>query len=55
MPMRIGFIGVGNLGAHLAGSLLRGGFPVTVHDLNREAAAGLLALASRPYRDARSP
>ena len=42
MPMRIGFIGVGNLGAHLAGSLLRSGFPVTVHDLNREAAAGLL-------------
>jgi 3-hydroxyisobutyrate dehydrogenase len=42
MPMRMGFIGVGNLGAHLAGSLLRSGFPVTVHDLNREAAAGLL-------------
>jgi 3-hydroxyisobutyrate dehydrogenase len=42
MPKRIGFIGIGNLGVHLAASLLRAGFEVTVHDLNREAAAGLL-------------
>ncbi len=41
--MRYGFIGLGNLGAHLAASLVRGGFAVTVHDLNRDAAAPLLA------------
>ncbi len=41
--MKYGFIGLGNLGAHLAGSLAREGFEVTVHDLNRDAAAPLLA------------
>ncbi len=41
--MKIGFIGLGNLGAHLAASLLRAGFPVTVHDLDQAAAAGLIA------------
>lgn len=40
--MKLGFIGVGNLGVHLAGSLIRAGFAVTVHDLHREAATGLL-------------
>ncbi len=40
---RLGFIGVGHLGAHLAASLLRAGFPLTVHDRNRQAATGLLA------------
>jgi 3-hydroxyisobutyrate dehydrogenase len=43
MTQRFGFIGLGNLGFHLAKNLLRGGGPLTVHDLNREAAAGLLA------------
>jgi 3-hydroxyisobutyrate dehydrogenase len=41
--MRYGFIGLGNLGAHLAASLVRGGFAVTVHDLNRAAADPLIA------------
>ena len=41
--MRIGFIGVGNLGVHLAGSLLRARFPLTVSDLDRQAADGLVA------------
>jgi len=45
--MKYGFIGLGNLGAHLAGSLVRGGFEVTVHDLNRDAAAPLLAAGAR--------
>jgi 3-hydroxyisobutyrate dehydrogenase len=40
--MRIGFVGLGNLGYHLAASLLRAGYPLTVHDLNREAAAELV-------------
>jgi 3-hydroxyisobutyrate dehydrogenase len=41
--MRYGFIGLGNLGAHLSASLLRGGFDLTVHDRNVDAAAPLLA------------
>src|SRR5262249_3157487 len=41
--MRYGFIGLGHLGAPLAGSLLRAGFALTVHDRNREPAAPLLA------------
>ncbi len=36
--MKIGFIGLGNVGAKLAGSLLRNGFDLAVHDLNRAAA-----------------
>jgi 3-hydroxyisobutyrate dehydrogenase len=43
METRIGFIGLGSLGVHLAGSLLRAGYPLTVNDLDREAAADLLA------------
>ena len=41
--MRIGFVGVGRLGAHLAASLLRAGFSLRIHDLDREAAASLEA------------
>jgi 3-hydroxyisobutyrate dehydrogenase len=41
--MRFGFIGLGNLGRHLARSLLRAGFQVTVHDLERDRARGLIA------------
>ena len=41
--MRLGFIGVGHLGVHLAGSLLKAGFPLTVSDLDRKAADGLVA------------
>jgi 3-hydroxyisobutyrate dehydrogenase len=44
--MRYGFIGLGNLGRHLAASLLRGGFDVTVHDLNRGAATKLLSIGA---------
>ena len=41
--MKIGFIGLGNVGAKLAGSLLRNGFHLTVHDISPDAAKGLLA------------
>lgn len=34
--MRVGFIGLGNVGGKLAGSLLRNGVDLTVHDLNPE-------------------
>jgi 3-hydroxyisobutyrate dehydrogenase len=36
--MKIGFIGLGTMGQHMATNLLRGGHALTVHDLRREAA-----------------
>jgi len=41
--MKIGFIGLGNVGAKLAGSLQRNGFALTVRDLDAAAAQPLLA------------
>src|SRR5258705_13895375 len=41
-PLRYGFIGLGNLGKHLAASLLRQGFDLAVYDLNRDAARELI-------------
>jgi 3-hydroxyisobutyrate dehydrogenase len=40
--MRVGFIGLGNMGAPLAGFILGGGHALTVHDLRRDAAAPLV-------------
>ncbi|HEX4746239.1 MAG TPA: NAD(P)-dependent oxidoreductase [Gaiellaceae bacterium] len=40
---RIGFVGVGRLGGHLASSLVRAGFAVTVHDRERSAVEQLAA------------
>jgi 3-hydroxyisobutyrate dehydrogenase len=40
--MRYGFIGLGNLGRHLAASLVAAGFDVTVHDLDRSSADRLI-------------
>jgi 3-hydroxyisobutyrate dehydrogenase len=40
--MKIGFIGLGNVGGKLAGSLLRNGFDLTVRDLDRAAAQRFL-------------
>lgn len=36
--MKIGFIGLGNVGSKLAGSLQRNGYELLVHELNRSAA-----------------
>ena len=44
--MNIGLIGLGNLGTPIAKNLLRAGFPLTVHDLRREAAEKLLAMGA---------
>ena len=44
--MRLGFIGLGNLGGHLAASLLRAGFPVTVHDRDRSLGDRLLTMGA---------
>ncbi|WP_299852724.1 NAD(P)-dependent oxidoreductase [uncultured Roseovarius sp.] len=41
--MRVGFIGLGNVGAKLSGSLLRNGFDVTVRDSDRAVAEPILA------------
>lgn len=40
--MKIGFIGLGNVGGKLAGSVLRNGYNLTVRDLNRDLAAPFL-------------
>jgi 3-hydroxyisobutyrate dehydrogenase len=40
--MRLGFVGLGNLGRHLAASLLRAGFPLAVHDRDKNAARQLV-------------
>jgi 3-hydroxyisobutyrate dehydrogenase len=42
--MKVGFIGLGNVGSKLAASLLRNGFPLTVRDLDETLA--------RPFLDA---
>jgi 3-hydroxyisobutyrate dehydrogenase len=41
--VRLGFVGIGNLGRHLAASLLRAGFPLAVHDRDESAASQLVA------------
>jgi 3-hydroxyisobutyrate dehydrogenase-like beta-hydroxyacid dehydrogenase len=41
--MKIGFIGVGNIGAPIAGQLLAAGHALVVHDLRRAAADALIA------------
>ncbi len=43
----VGFIGLGNVGANLAGSLVIGGHDLTVFDLEREAATPLLEGGAR--------
>jgi len=45
--LRYGFIGLGNLGKHLAVNLARGGFDVGVNDLQRSAADAVLAVGAR--------
>lgn len=45
--MKIGFIGLGNVGGKLAGSLLRNGFDLTVHDLNPAFVADFVARGAK--------
>ncbi|WP_146346816.1 NAD(P)-dependent oxidoreductase [Phaeobacter marinintestinus] len=44
--MQIGFIGLGNVGGKLAGSLVRNGVDIQVHDLDAERVAGFVALGA---------
>ncbi len=41
--MKVGFIGLGNMGLPMSRNILAAGHDLVVHDLRREAAAGLLA------------
>ena len=50
--MKIGFIGLGNAGRKLAGSLLRNGYDLTVRDLNEEFVSDFV---SRGAKSAHSP
>ena len=45
--MKVGFIGLGNVGGKLAGNLLRSGFELTVNDLDRDAAQPFLDRGAR--------
>ena len=42
LSKKVGFIGLGNVGGKLAGSLLRNGVDLTIRDLDKQAAAPLL-------------
>lgn len=50
--MKIGFIGLGNVGGKLSGSLLRNGLNLSVHDINIDFVADFIA---RGARDGVSP
>jgi len=44
---RVGFIGLGIMGKPMAGHLIRAGYPLVVHDLNRQAVAELAGLGAQ--------
>ncbi len=45
--MKVGFIGLGNVGGKLSGSLLRNGMDLTVHDLNEELVDAFVARGAK--------
>ncbi|MCV2888915.1 NAD(P)-dependent oxidoreductase [Ruegeria aquimaris] len=45
--MKVGFIGLGNVGGKLSGSLLRNGVDLTVHDLNPDLVAGFVSRGAK--------
>lgn len=45
--MKIGFIGLGNVGGKLSGSLLRNGYDLMVYDLNTDLVAGKVAQGAK--------
>ena len=44
--LKVGFIGIGNMGMAMAKSLVKNGFPVTVFDLNQNAVAEIKTLGA---------
>ena len=49
--MKIGFIGLGNVGGKLSGSLLRNGVDLQVHDLNSELVAAFVERGAKAGQD----
>ena len=45
--MKVGFIGLGNVGAKLSGSLLRNGVDLTIRDLDKSLAEPFLAMGAK--------
>ena len=45
--MKVGFIGLGNMGNPMAANLIKAGHQLTVHDLRREAATNLLEMGAQ--------
>ena len=52
--LRVGFIGLGNVGSQLAGNLLRHGVDLTVRDIDAERVAPLVAQGARAAASARA-
>ena len=44
--MKVGFVGLGNMGNPMAANLVKAGHQLTVHDLRREAATNLLEMGA---------
>nr|WP_205410792.1 NAD(P)-binding domain-containing protein [Salaquimonas pukyongi] len=49
--MKVGFIGLGNVGAKLAGSLLRNNIDLTVHDLNEKLVKEFAGRGAKAAKD----
>ena len=47
--MKVGFIGVGFMGRHMARNIAKGGHDMTVFDIRKEAAEELIAMGLRPH------
>lgn len=50
--MKVGFIGLGNVGGKLSGSLLRNGVDLVVHDLNRDLVAAFVERGAQSAENA---
>lgn len=50
---KVGFIGLGIMGKPMAKNLLKAGFPLTVHDMNRAPVAELVGLGAREGRSSK--
>lgn len=51
--MKVGFIGLGNVGSKLAGSLLRNGVSLSVHDVDTDRVAAFVGRGARGIQTAR--
>lgn len=49
--MKVGFIGLGNVGGKLSGSLLRNGIDLTVHDLNQDLVSNAVSKGAKAATD----